>query len=113
MSNRIFTWCVDLESASASNKFEVLTASFGDGYAQNTAIGINNRTQSWSISKTAKKPTITEIKNFFDEHKGAASFLWQSPFDGQIRVRAASYKLTPLGGDVWRINTSFSQVFYP
>ena len=57
--------------------------------------------------------TQDTIKNFFDDHKGADSFLWQSPFDGQIRVRAASYTLTPLGGEVWRVSTSFSQVFYP
>lgn len=113
MSNRVFTWCVDLESASASNEFNVLTAGFGDGYEQNTSVGINNRKQEWSITKTAKKSLITTIKNFFDDHKGADSFLWQSPFDGQIRVRAASYTLTPLGGEVWRISTSFSQVFYP
>lgn len=113
MSNQTFTWCVDLNGAQGGNSFNVLSAKFGDGYEQDTSVGINNRKQQWSVSKTEKKALIEEIKAFLDAHKGAESFLWQSPFDGLIRVKASSYNLEPLGGIAWRISTTFTQVFYP
>ena len=54
-----------------------------------------------------------QIKAFFDAHKGANSFLWDSPLDGQVRVKAGDYQPTCMGGDVWRISTTFTQVFQP
>ncbi|EPK5973051.1 phage tail protein, partial [Acinetobacter baumannii] len=63
--------------------------------------------------RTAKKAEILEIKAFFDKHKGANSFLWDSPLDGEVRVKAGDYQPVCLGGDTWRITTTFTQVFYP
>ncbi|MBF7686594.1 phage tail protein, partial [Acinetobacter sp. B10A] len=49
---------------------------------------------------------------FFDDHKGADSFLWESPLDGTVRVKTdTSYTPTCLGGAVWRISTTFKQQF--
>ncbi|MFX6055987.1 phage tail protein, partial [Acinetobacter baumannii] len=79
MSNRKFTWCQDLEGNSGSQSFNTLSSKFGDGYEQNVSIGINNRTGTWQYSRTAKKAEIMQIKAFFDDHKGADSFLWDSP----------------------------------
>ncbi len=44
---------------------------------------------------------------------GATSFLWDSPLDGEVRVKAGDYQPVCLGGDTWRITTTFTQVFYP
>lgn len=113
MSNRKFTWCQDLESNSQSTSFNTLSSKFGDGYEQNISIGINNRSGTWQYSRTAKHAEILAIKTFFDEHKGADSFLWDSPLDGEVRVKAGEYQPVSLGGGAWRISTTFTQVFYP
>ncbi len=113
MSNRKFTWCQDLEGNSGSQSFNTLSSKFGDGYEQNVSIGINNRTGTWQYSRTANKYEIMQIKAFFDQHKGAKSFLWDSPLDGEVRVKTGEYQPRCLGGDVWQISTTFTQVFYP
>ena len=113
MSNLKFAWCQDLESNSQSSSFNVLSSKFGDGYEQNISVGINNRKGQWAYTRTAQKAEIQEIKAFFDSHKGADSFLWDSPLDGELRVKAGEYQLNKVGGLIWRISTTFTQVFYP
>ena len=113
MSNRKFTHCQDLESNSQESAFNTLSSKFGDGYEQNISVGINNRSGQWSYSRTAKKAEILEIKAFFDDHKGADSFLWDSPLDGEVRVKTGSYNPVCLGGEIWRISTTFTQDFKP
>ncbi|TVT78616.1 phage tail protein [Acinetobacter colistiniresistens] len=113
MSSRKFTWCQDLESNSQTNTFRTLTSKFGDGYEQNVSVGINNKSGQWQYSKTGKKALIQEIKAFFDDHKGADSFLWDSPLDGEVRVKASDYQPVCLSKDIWRITTTFTQVFHP
>ena len=113
MSNQKFTWCNDLDGNSQTSSFKVLQSSFGDGYTQRASVGINNRSSTWVYKKTGKKALILEIKAFFDAHKGADSFLWDSPLDGEVRVVAGDYMPVSLGGDVWSISTTFTQVFYP
>lgn len=113
MSNQKFTWCPDLEGNTQSSSFKTLSSKFGDGYEQNISVGINNRSGAWGFTKTGKKALILEIKAFFDEHKGADSFLWDSPLDGEVRVKTGEYSPVSLGGGLWRISTTFTQVFYP
>ncbi|WP_436897707.1 phage tail protein [Acinetobacter gyllenbergii] len=113
MSNRKFNYCQDLEGNSQTNSFKTLSSKFGDGYEQNVSVGINNKSGQWQYSKTGTKALIHEIKAFFDDHKGADSFLWDSPLDGEVRVKTGDYQPTCLGGDAWRISTTFTQVFYP
>ncbi|MFW1734809.1 phage tail protein [Acinetobacter sp. ULE_I037] len=113
MSNRKFTHCQNFEGNSQSNTFKVLTSKFGDGYEQNVSVGINNKSGVWQFSKNGKQALIREIKAFFDDHKGADSFLWDSPLDGEVRVKAGEYQLVSLGAGMWQISTTFTQVFYP
>ncbi|MEQ1118228.1 phage tail protein [Acinetobacter junii] len=113
MSNLKLTICQDLQANSQTSSFNVLTSRFGDGYEQNVSVGINNRSGTWQYTKTGKKALILEVKAFFDAHKGADSFLWDSPLDGEVRVKTGEYNPVCLGGDVWRISTTFTQVFYP
>ncbi len=114
MSNQKFDWPSDLDGNSNTQNFNVLTSKFGDGYEQNISVGINNRKGQWAYQRTAHKAEIQAIKAFFDEHKGADSFLWDSPLDGEIRVKTdLTYTPVSLGGQIWRISTTFTQVFYP
>ena len=113
MSNRIFNWDTSFEGNLGTNTFNVLSSQFGDGYEQNISVGINSRKGSWPFNLKAKKSVIVEIKTFLDEHKGSDSFLWESPLDGQIRVKAGEYQIENRGSDLYRISTTFTQVFYP
>ncbi|WP_151838109.1 MULTISPECIES: phage tail protein [unclassified Acinetobacter] len=113
MSNRKFSYCQDRAGNSQTNSFKTLSSKFGDGYEQNVSVGINNKSGQWQYSKTGKKALILEIKAFFDDHKGADSFLWDSPLDGELRVKAGEYQATCVAGDIWRITTTFTQVFHP
>ena len=84
------------------------------GMSNMSSIGINNRKGQWAYSRTAYSSEIKQIKDFLDKHKGADSFLWKAPLDGEVRVKSdVNYKLTNIGGDVWQISTTFTQVFYP
>ncbi|QDJ92677.1 phage tail protein [Acinetobacter haemolyticus] len=114
MSDRTFTWDCDLDGNSHTQNFNVLTSVFGDGYEQNTSVGINNRKGEWRYQRTASLSEIQAIKTFFDDHKGTESFLWQSPLDGLVRVKTdTNYTPSQIGGDVWQISTMFKQVFHP
>lgn len=113
MSNQKFTWQPDLEGNTQASSFKTLSSKFGDGYEQSISVGINNRSGTWGFTKTGKKALILEIKAFFDEHKGADTFLWDTPMDGEVRVKAGEYSLVGLGAGMWRISTTFTQVFYP
>lgn len=110
---KTFEFEQDLNGNRQKTKFNVINSNFGDGYEQNTSIGINNRKHEFSYQRTANKALILQIKAFFDEHSGAKAFSWQSPLDGKIKVKASDYELNCLGGDIWQISTTFTQVFYP
>lgn len=114
MSNEKFTYPCDLDGNSGKQNFNILTSKFGDGYEQNISVGINNKKGEWPYKFTSTKEEILQIKAFFDRHKGADSFLWNSPLDGEVRVKTdTSYSPSQVGGMIWTISTTFTQVFYP
>lgn len=114
MSNQKFTWCNDLDGNSQTSSFKVLQSSFGDNYEQSISVGINNRKGEWAYQRTGYKDEILAIKAFFDRHKGADSFLWDSPLDGEVRVKTStSYQARQVGGMVWSISTTLTQDFKP
>lgn len=114
MSNEKFTFPCDLEGSSDTQNFNVLSSRFGDGYGQSISVGINNRKGEWVYQRTGYKDEIIAIKAFFDRHKGADSFLWDSPLDGEVRVKTGtSYQPRQVGGSVWSISTTFTQDFKP
>ena len=112
MSDKEFIWSNDLDGNSTAQKFNVKSTVFGDGYEQNVSVGINNRKGEWVYQRTAYNTETLAIKAFFDEHKGADSFWWQSPSDGRVKVKTdITYTHVCLGSDVWRISTTFKQQF--
>ena len=113
MSDLKFTFECDLEGNNQTQRFNTLSTQFGDGYEQTASVGLNNRSGEWTYQRTAYKAEIMQIKAFFDAHKGANSFLWNAPLDGQVRVKTVDYQHTCMGGDVWRISKTFTQVFQP
>ncbi|WP_121972688.1 phage tail protein [Acinetobacter stercoris] len=112
MSNEKFIWENSLDGNSTTQSFNVLSSKFGDGYEQHVSVGINNRKGQWAYSRTGYSAEIKQIKAFLDRHKGADSFLWDAPLEGEVRVKAdVQYQLTNIGADVWQISTTFYQQF--
>ena len=71
--------------------FSVLSAPMGDGYVQRAADGINNRSDSWSLTARGlwldidpgaclfAGQDVKGIHGFITRHEGYKSFLWLAP----------------------------------
>lgn len=110
MAIAIFNWCPRL-SASASTKFSVRTAQFGDGYQQVSANGLNPRTQEWSVEFTGSASYIAAIKNFLDGHKGYQAFQWAPPLEPIGLFRCDEYAPTALGNEIYNLAATFKTAY--
>lgn len=66
-------------SAELDEETKVLTASFGDGYEQRVADGINNIRRKWSVRYMQVTADIDAIQTFLKATKGVDSFYWTPP----------------------------------
>jgi phage-related protein len=107
-----FTWPVQAKLA-GNVKFAVLTAQFGDGYEQTAADGINNRSQSWSVTIRGPAAQVTPARDFLDARAGAQSFFWTPPLGVQGYYKCTEYEPHHLGVSNWEITATFKQVFQP
>lgn len=101
----------DLDGNRSSYTFNKQVVKFGDGYEQRISIGINNKRGEWTYQRTAKIAEIERICAFFDRHGSVLPFLYSNPQGQTVKAVADDYQLTCLGADIWRINTTFNQVF--
>lgn len=109
---KTFTWTPTGE-ATGTTRFRVLKAQFGDGYAQTTVDGLNNKSESWPLTFLAKHDKIIAIKMFLDATKGVQSFQWTPPLGKPLLVKASEYSITPKGSDVYSLSVTFEQDFQP
>ena len=66
--------------SSPKNDFRVLEASFGDGYSQRAADGLNSSKITWSLTWEVRPVAdITTINDFLVDKLGFEHFLWTSP----------------------------------
>lgn len=107
-----FTWKHDAKPT-GTKKFRVLSAQFGDGYKQRAADGINNKSQSWSLSFTGRKADVQPIMDFLDARQGYQSFYWTPPLGTQGYYTCEQYDQHQIGNDVWQITATFEQSFQP
>lgn len=92
-------------------EYRVVETQFGDGYAQISTDGINNKNESYTITANGKEPQARQIMAFFDRHKGSKSFFWTPPL-GELGLYTCkdptpSYK----GGGFYTISATFIKVF--
>ena len=60
MAIKTFPWQMDM-GATADKQYRVNKTQFGDGYAQLSSTGINNRTKNWSGTKTGPLLSLIHI----------------------------------------------------
>lgn len=113
MAIRTFPWRMDM-GASADTKFAINRTQFGDGYAQLSSVGINNKSKSWTGTKTGKLGTVIEpMMAFIDDHAGAIPFTWTDPHSKTSQYTCAGYSTPQRKGDFWQITLIFEQFTSP
>jgi phage-related protein len=108
----LFTW---LPSSKPTAKMSQRTrsASFGDGYTQEVADGLNTEVQTWNLNFTGSKERTQEIIDFLRLRKGYQSFYWTPPFGVQTLFKCKEYTPADLGGGQWSMSLTFTQSFQP
>jgi phage-related protein len=107
-----FTWAPRI-GPTGTVSFRTLDAQFGDGYAQVTQDGINNRAESWPVTFQGSAEKIAAVRAFLDRHAGARSFLWTPPGGKQGYYKAKTYSPTAHDKFNSSISATFEQVFFP
>lgn len=74
----VFTWIPEY-GPSLEITPKVIRATFGDGYEQRTADGINNKARSWTLTFKKIPTEITDIENFLIARGSVESFTWVPP----------------------------------
>jgi len=98
----------------------VLTATFGDGYEQRIADGINTLTETYSLSfKTRLKADIDDIVAFLDSKKGVTNFTLTLPDtnnttrsgERDVKVISTNYSVTYDFSDYYSLTLQLKRVF--
>jgi len=109
MAIKTFPWQMDM-GATPTTQHRVNKTQFGDGYAQFSSFGINNKIRNWSGTKTGQIDNVIKpIMNFIDEHAGVTPFLWTDPFGETKQYTCSSYSTPQRKGDYRQISLNFEQ----
>lgn len=107
-----FTWIPSYDS-SQDSEAKLRVTSFGDGYSQRAAVGINNIADTWSLSFSNRSTSEKQaIINFFRDHRDGRSFTW-TPYDdvNEIKVYCSKWKSSSAGYDIYNISCTFMRVY--
>lgn len=109
-----FTYTPDF-GAQVQVKPRVRTVSFGDGYQQRQADGINTQPQVWTLQWKNRDNTETdEIKSFLVARGGVQSFDWSPPNEASaIKVICSDWTVSTVRFNLNDISATFTQVFEP
>lgn len=103
------------QSSSKTKKTRLLTAQFGQGYAQYTKDGPNSQYDEWRIVYTILTTSDRDtILTFFNTVGCDAWFYWTAPGDltqKKWRITVDTYNETVLSGDLYAISFTILQQF--
>jgi phage-related protein len=105
-----FTWLVERE-VDPTIDYRVVEAQFGDGYAQTSSDGINNKSEEYAIRVHAKEADAKLIMAFFDRHKGTKSFIWQPPLGKLSLFTCKNPTPKAQGGGLYLITGTFKKAY--
>ena len=89
--------------------------SFGDGYEQRLAFGLNQNPRSWSLTWSAKTNSVANaIEAFFDARQGQEAFDWIPITESTAsKFVVESWNREYQYADISTITATFRQVFEP
>jgi phage-related protein len=94
-----------------------LETSYGNGYEQRSADGLNANLQKWNVLWENRSLTeLGTVNTFFKSKGGYIAFTWTPlpPFDGtELRVKCKHWDWTYAGGQVVGITATLEEVAYP
>lgn len=93
-------------------------ASFGDGYEQRIANGINNLREEYGVSFSSRtKAEVDDIVAFFENKGGVTAFTFTVPDTNEsgnevaIKVICDSWNKTYMYGDYYSVTATFRRVY--
>ena len=112
MTIPVFTWDC-LSGTNGTTKFRLLTAQFGDGYAQTAGDGINNVIQSWPLTFAGQPADMMNILAFLTATQGWQGFYWTPPMGVQGLYKVAEIGTMADTGSNYTLTATFVQHFQP
>lgn len=110
MAKPIFTWYADL-NAQRSVKPNVHKTSFGDGYEQRIAVGINNKPKKWNVRFTRDTSEANAILSFLETRGGLEAFTWTDPNNVTSDYVCREWSSNQKMFGVYEVAAVFEQVF--
>lgn len=114
------TYAIPDKSMTKTSTPRALVASFGDGYEQRIADGINTLNETYSLSFANRlKADIDDIVTFLDLKKGVSSFTLTLPDtnnttrtgERDVKVVTTNYSLTYSYDNFYSLSVSLKRVF--
>jgi len=105
------------KSLKRSSKPKIHLATFGDGYEQRLADGINSVKETYNVSfQTRPKADIDDIVGYLDSLKGVTAFNFTIPDSNNsgettIKVVCDSFDITYDYGDFYSASAKFRRVY--
>jgi phage-related protein len=88
----------------------VKKVTFGDGYTQQTADGINSLLYTWNLNwdvlTASEKDTI---EAFFIARGGYETFNWTDPGGTTFKVKCPNWSVNNFEPSIWKITATFKQ----
>lgn len=103
------------QASTKTRKNRILTAQYGNGYAQYANDGINSQYDEWELQLRNLSSTDRSTMNTFYETVGSVVwFTWTPPGDSSSkkwRIVKDTYKETSSGGLIYNISFTVQQQF--
>lgn len=105
-----FTWSPQTATQEAAPR--VLSASFGDGYQQRVAFGINTQPRKWSLTFRDRASALQPAVDFLVARAGVESFDWTPPAGAAGKFVCDGWSATPHSGRGFiDLSATFREVF--
>lgn len=86
-----FKWCVRPDG-DISNKPEIYSVDFGDGYNQSAPKGLNNLLREYTVTVKVKNKEALKVDAFLAKHNAVTPFLYNDPYtQTQKKVRCLQW----------------------
>ena len=109
MAKDTFLWTTE-KGSTVTQKPNVRSTKFGDGYEVRTAVGLNNAPEMWDVQCTMTVAKANEALQFLKAKGGVESFYWTSPHGARNLYICRNWKTNNLG-QAWTLSFSLEQVF--
>lgn len=110
MAVETFKWRIERD-VTPDISYKTISSKFGDGYVQESADGINNEDEQYSIRVHAREAEAKEIQAFFRRHAGWKSFFWTPPLGTLGLYRCKDAVPTPQGGGLYLFTGTFVKYY--